>query len=1031
DDERQALLQFKHGLIDEANQLASWVGKESDCCRWAGIGCDNSTGHVHRIHLPGSSSFDANTVKEYQEAFKKKLRGDLSPSILNLPQLRHLDLRYLNLSGSGFGGTIPPQLGNVTELRILCLEFLHAYRMNWSVRLFSKAIDWFQVINTLPSLVVLHLCNSQLLHTYPHVASLNLTSLSLLDLSRNNFRNSFVPSWIFSQTGLVSLDLTSCGFHDPVSTSINSFHNLTSLKFLHVSGNAFMSSSLVLEGLSMAGSNLISLDIGACGVSSSVLNTLHNLTSLLSLDLSDNQLTTTIPKSLGNLCNLRHLDLADTYFSNTSLTIIFESFFECKSPSLELLSLESSQLSCHLPHQLGQLTNLMVLQLGNNLIAGVIPESIGRLSLLRYLDLDENLISGPIPNSIGELSSLEVLDLSYNQLNGSLPDSLGQLSKTEVPKWIREQLNTTTAAFKLDSFFPAAVIVFKFLGVGASIFIVVATAERFRTFWRSFSNLQYLDMSQNQIHGELFHIPASLQVLDLSSNKFSGLLPQISNGSSAMILDLSNNSFVGLLDHLMCPCGLKSLQILNLADNHLSGLIPECWMKWPSLTVLNLQNNNSSGEIPKTLGSLYALGSLNMCGNKLSGRLPYVKNLKNLQILQLARNELDGSIPAWFGRELWSLRILNLQSNNFDGKITDELCYLTLIQILKLSHNKLSGNIPRCFSNFSVLSKKVTPAVDQFVTTLGLVMDLDLSSNNFSGSIPSELMTLQALQSLNLSRNLLTGRIPEKIGYLKLLESFDVSLNQLSGELPVSLSSLTFLSSFNVSFNNLTGRIPSSTQLQSFNMSSFIGNKLCGVPLSQRCGEVVSSRDQEEGNGSHGVDWDLIISILCGFAIGFWIAVAPLMVGRIRQIAPFRFVKVPVEFVDERWKQGTWDLNMFVKSGKMDWDALIVAEAKRRKFLELFPEGATNEEPVLFRTSIIPWWAWITHSHLPEAELLNGRAAMIGFFMGYLVDVLTGLDVVGQSGNFICKIGLFATVLGVILFRQTKSLKDPHGIYDR
>nr|GFB49639.1 putative leucine-rich repeat protein, plant-type [Tanacetum cinerariifolium] len=75
---------------------------------------------------------------------------------------------------------------------------------------------------------------------------------------------------------------------------------------------------------------------------------------------------------------------------------------------------QSSQLSCHLPHQLGQLTNLMLLQLGSNRIAGVIPESIARLSLLWYLYLDFNLISGPIPNSIGELSSLEVLDLSYN-----------------------------------------------------------------------------------------------------------------------------------------------------------------------------------------------------------------------------------------------------------------------------------------------------------------------------------------------------------------------------------------------------------------------------------------------------------------------------------------------------------------------------------------------------------------------------------------------------------------------------------------
>lgn len=31
------------------------------------------------------------------------------------------------------------------------------------------------------------------------------------------------------------------------------------------------------------------------------------------------------------------------------------------------------------------------------------------------------------------------------------------------------------------------------------------------------------------------------------------------------------------------------------------------------------------------------------------------------------------------------------------------------------------------------------------------------------------------------------------------------------------------------------------------------------------------------------------------------------------------------KFSDERWKNGTWDLNMFVRNGKMDWDGLIVA----------------------------------------------------------------------------------------------------------
>ncbi|KAF3659967.1 hypothetical protein FXO37_13731 [Capsicum annuum] len=32
-----------------------------------------------------------------------------------------------------------------------------------------------------------------------------------------------------------------------------------------------------------------------------------------------------------------------------------------------------------------------------------------------------------------------------------------------------------------------------------------------------------------------------------------------------------------------------------------------------------------------------------------------------------------------------------------------------------------------------------------------------------------------------------------------------------------------------------------------------------------------------------------------------------------------------LRYSDERWKNGTWDLNMLVKNGKMNWDAVIVA----------------------------------------------------------------------------------------------------------
>nr|XP_043615765.1 receptor-like protein EIX2 [Erigeron canadensis] len=1053
--ERQALLQFKDGLVDETDRLASWVGEASDCCRWAGIVCDNFTGHVHQIHLPGfdghcqpsyigiSLAGFAREVIEYRESLKQVLRGDLSPSLLQLKQLRRLDLscndfegiqvpsfigslanlNYLNLSNSNFGGIIPHQLGNLSELHVLSLGFTFFVpgkiistsmsNMKWLSSLcmlqhldmsgvdLSEATNWLQVITKLPSLVELHLSNTQLPNIYPHYSSLNITSLSLLDLSSNNF-NSLLPQWIFSITSLVSLDLSWCSFLSPLPSNINSFHNLTSLKLLHVSGNDFMTSPVVLKEISSIGSNLISLDIHSCGFSSSSLRPLQNLTSLLRLGLSYNYLNDAIPRSLCNLCKLKDIDLSGNDYSNITITYLLESLFKCESPRLESLSISNSRLSASLPDQLGednvtctipnsigrlsflrsldlnenqicgsipysigQLTSLKVLHLSVNRISGRLPDSIGHLSSLEVLRLSSNIFSGSLPDSIGRLSSLEMLDLSNNRLNGSLPHGIGQLSKLGYLDFSNNSLNGVVT----EDHFTELVALKHLSGTGSNITLRPRLATWIppfqlnylylsswvlgpqfplwlqlqrnlleldisntrisspipASFWRLLPKLTFLDISQNHISGTFSsNIPATLQILDLSFNEFRGKLPSLSNGSELYFLDLSNNFFTGSLHHLLCSeisDSLKLTTALNLGNNSLSGVIPECWENWQNLIFLNMENNNLSGWIPATLGLLSQLMLLNLRGNMLSGRLPAsLMNLTNLEILQLGRNELVGSIPAWFGSYASFLKILNLRSNNFHGDIPHELCYLQRIQILELADNNLSGNIPGCFNNFSVLSGKevslsgsfvfftyngiTTTASDYLVikgqeyaysTILDQMMMLDLSSNYITGHIPSELMTLQELNSLNLSRNQLTGRIPEKIGDMKSIESFDVSLNKLSGELPMSLSSLTFLSSFNVSYNNLSGRIPSSTQFQTFQGSSFFGNKLCGVPLTNRCAvevpavEVPDIQDHKEDNGSQGMDWGLIISILIGILAGFWIVVAPLIVSRSWKIAYFHF----------------------------------------------------------------------------------------------------------------------------------------------
>eukprot|EP00850_Spirogloea_muscicola_P015170 SM000114S24133 [mRNA] locus=s114:121990:124455:- [translate_table: standard] len=143
------------------------------------------------------------------------------------------------------------------------------------------------------------------------------------------------------------------------------------------------------------------------------------------------------------------------------------------------------------------------------------------------------------------------------------------------------------------------------------------------------------------------------------------------------------------------------------------------------------------------------------------------------------------------------------------------------------------------------------------------------------------------------------------------------------------------------------------------------------------------------------------------------------------------------KFSDPRWKNGTWDLVQFTTDGKTQWDAVIDAEVLRRKWLEDNPESSTNDDPVLFESSQVPWWAWTRRFHLPEAEKLNGRAAMVGYFAAYVVDSATGVGLVDQQSSFLGKLLLFLTVVGVLLIRKTddvnslKGLADEWTFYDR
>ncbi len=111
----------------------------------------------------------------------------------------------------------------------------------------------------------------------------------------------------------------------------------------------------------------------------------------------------------------------------------------------------------------------------------------------------------------------------------------------------------------------------------------------------------------------------------------------------------------------------------------------------------------------------------------------------------------------------------------------------------------------------------------------GNVIELNLASNNLSGTIPSEIGNLTHIQVLNLDRNQIMGQIPLEIGNLTNLTRLNFFTNQLSGPIPEEISNLTNLGELYFANNYLTGPIPISFN-QLTNLDTFLtqNNKLSG-----------------------------------------------------------------------------------------------------------------------------------------------------------------------------------------------------------
>ncbi|KAL6989210.1 hypothetical protein U1Q18_014962 [Sarracenia purpurea var. burkii] len=964
DTEREALLQFKAALIDDNGRLSSWGSEElkNDCCNWTAVRCDNLTGHVTELHLGADS-------------YHLSLRGEISPSLLQLQNLKYLNLsensfagipipefigslsslQYLDLSSSDFSGWIPHQLMNLSNLRHLELggnSDLNVENLEWvshlsllsyldlsSVNL-GKAIDWAQSVNNLPLLEELRLVACNLPDINPPSPYFNFSkSLYFVDLS-NNLPSSSIFSWLSNfSSSLVHIDLS---YNQLQGLIPDVFGNMVSLAYIDLSNNQ-------LQGLIPdVFRNMVSLayiDLSNNQLQGLIPDVFGNMVSLAHLRLGYNQLEGGLPKSFSNLTRLKTL-----YLDNNNLTEELHEFLQKLSgveDSLQDLEVGSNRLTGPLP-DFTRFSSLQILSLNFNQLNGTFPEAFGQLPTLTALGLSGNQIKGSLPDltvfpsltelrvdhnqlkgidkSIGTLSKLGSLDASYNSLEGIISEAhfsnLSSLSFLDFSYNSLLSFNFSSdwvPPFKLDSIrlascklgphFP------KWLRNQNQLsYIDISSADISENvpswFWDRSMGLVYLNLSHNQISGLLpdqsLNFSCNFCGIDLSSNNFSGPIPPVR--PNVMFLNLSKNKLLGSVSFLCANNGMY-FKYLDLSNNLLSGELPDCWAQLKLLSVINLAYNNLSGEVPSSMGSLPQIEALQLRNNNFSGKFPPLEGCTLLQIIDLGGNRLTGEVPSWIGRNLTSLTVLSLRSNEFNGSIPQLICNLSRIQILDLSQNDLSGNIPPCFESFTALIQSNSSAAKfvfnyggiseivggsksfdyignillqwkgqdvEYANNLGLLKIVDLSRNKLVGNIPKQVGSLAGLNSLNLSRNYLSGEIIQEIGQMKRLESLDLSTNRLSGKIPASLANLNFLGKLDLSNNNLSGKIPSGTQLQSFEAAAYSGNpELCGLPLPEKCpGEETPPGPSLSGHGKDDEDgWinlEFYLSMGLGLIVGFW-----------------------------------------------------------------------------------------------------------------------------------------------------------------
>ena len=353
-----------------------------------------------------------------------------------------------------------------------------------------------------------------------------------------------------------------------------------------------------------------------------------------------------------------------------------------------------------------------------------------------------------------------------------------------------------------------------------------------------------------------------------------------SNNDDGVVDNVAVEETVNILG-VTCGSDSQLLARVKIVQNDLAGTIPVELSALSSLIQLNLNSNEILGTIPSDM-QMDALQHYDLSLNKISGTFPESlrENSPNLRILDMTLNQLSSTIPINLLTDGWmaNLEIVRLGHNRFTGIIdrggnapaaqpTTNLAELNLtsnalegsleflnglssLVLLDISSNNFFGTVPTSIGESSpelqTLAFADNDIQGSLPESLGLMTDLRTlraSRNSLSGTFPWSALanaTTSQLVQIEVSDNSLSGLLPSSVAMFRDLEVVNFGSNQFSGSIPPTIGSLSMLKLLTLSFNKFTGQIPTDLGiLENIISMDLSGNSLTGnIPTS--IGEIQS-----------------------------------------------------------------------------------------------------------------------------------------------------------------------------------------------